>query len=896
MGRFKLIFLLVILSFSLVLGGTIKGIVKDADTGEPLIGANVLLRGTSMGASSDLDGIFIIPNVPNGDYQINVLYVGYEKYSTDVTVGNTTGNLSIELKQMVYSGKGITVLADRATRETPVAYSNVEKKTMEVQLGSRDIPMVLNTTPSVYATMQGGGAGDARINIRGFDQRNVAVMINGVPVNDMENGWVYWSNWDGVGDATSSIQVQRGLSAVNLATPSIGGTMNIITDPAAQDAGLMYKQELGNDGFLKSTFSVNSGLINSKLAFNGTIVRKTGDGLIDKTWTDAWAYYFGSSLILNKNNRLEFYALGAPQRHGQNLYKQNIAAYSHEYAKNLSDYDNAALDAFPQSSAGHKYNENWAPVSSSYTGKQFWNGKVHDRYNANFISERENYYHKPQVNLNWYSTLTNKLNLYSTVYYSGGKGGGSGTIGSLKWDYSGPSRVIDYNATIDRNKASTSGSTGILRNSVNTQWTIGALSKAYYKVSDVIKLSAGVDWRTAEINHFREVRDLLGGAYFHRTDSDFWSTAQQDRKLGDKIDYYNTNTVDWIGFYGQGEYKRGAVAAYSMGGYSLIKYTFADHFKKVASTGNEYYVESDRIGGYQIKGGASYALDGNNTVYGNAGYVAKVPIFDNVIDDWTGALAVDPKDEKFVSIEGGLNSRFLNNRLATKLSLYYTSWKDRARSMGVQMPDGSEALLFLSGMDLLHSGIELEAGYQPHRMFRFDLAGSVANWIFTDDVAGTLKDYSSGSQSTISYNYYVKDIKDGDAPQTQLSLSGTVFPTRGILGQLIFRYYAKNYAQWDPFSRTNSSDRGQSWQAPSYGVVDLNIRYDLPVQFSGIKLQLFAHVFNLLDAEYIQDAVDNSSYNAYRVNHAIVNPHMADAAEVFFGLPRMFNVGLSLSR
>ena len=63
--------------------------------------------------------------------------------------------------------------------------------------------MILNTTPSVYATQQGGGAGDARINIRGFNQRNIAVMINGVPQNDMENGWVYWSNWDGVGDTAA---------------------------------------------------------------------------------------------------------------------------------------------------------------------------------------------------------------------------------------------------------------------------------------------------------------------------------------------------------------------------------------------------------------------------------------------------------------------------------------------------------------------------------------------------------------------------------------------------------------------------------------------------------------------------------------------------------------------
>ena len=117
---------------------------------------------------------------------------------------------------------GIEVLAERAEeRRTPVAFTDVSKAQIQTQLGSRDLPLVLSITPSVYSTAQGGGAGDARINVRGFSQRNTAVMINGVPVNDMENGWVYWSNWDGLGDAATSIQLQRGLSAVNLATPSI---------------------------------------------------------------------------------------------------------------------------------------------------------------------------------------------------------------------------------------------------------------------------------------------------------------------------------------------------------------------------------------------------------------------------------------------------------------------------------------------------------------------------------------------------------------------------------------------------------------------------------------------------------------------------------------------------
>ena len=106
------------------------------------------------------------------------------------------------------------------------------------------------------------------------------------------------------------IQMQRGLSAVNLATPSIGGTMNIITDPAAHSKGGKFKQELGAGNFLKTTLSYNTGLImGDKLAFSGTLVRKTGKGFIDATWTDAWAYYMGASYQMSDANRFELYAV-----------------------------------------------------------------------------------------------------------------------------------------------------------------------------------------------------------------------------------------------------------------------------------------------------------------------------------------------------------------------------------------------------------------------------------------------------------------------------------------------------------------------------------------------------------------------------------------------------------
>jgi hypothetical protein len=195
---------------------TVSGTVTDANSGSALSGANVVVDGTDQGTAADANGAYTLNNVPSGA-TVTASVIGYTSQSKGAA---RTVNFNLEASAIEMSA--LEVLASRAGEKTPVAFSNVTKADMEVRLGSQDIPMALNTTPSVYATQQGGGAGDARINVRGFNQRNVAVMINGVPQNDMENGWVYWSNWDGVGDATSSIQMQRGLSAVNLATPSIG--------------------------------------------------------------------------------------------------------------------------------------------------------------------------------------------------------------------------------------------------------------------------------------------------------------------------------------------------------------------------------------------------------------------------------------------------------------------------------------------------------------------------------------------------------------------------------------------------------------------------------------------------------------------------------------------------
>jgi len=152
---------------------SVTGTVYDTNS-KPLEGANVVLVGTDLGATASFDGGWAIIDVPVGTYDLTASFIGYESITKSIVVGDEGVMTNFELEVGVVTLSDVEVLASRASDKTPVAFTNIDKVDMELRLGSQDLPMILNTTPSVYATQQGGGAGDARINIRGFNQRNVA--------------------------------------------------------------------------------------------------------------------------------------------------------------------------------------------------------------------------------------------------------------------------------------------------------------------------------------------------------------------------------------------------------------------------------------------------------------------------------------------------------------------------------------------------------------------------------------------------------------------------------------------------------------------------------------------------------------------------------------------------
>jgi len=293
----------------------ITGKVYDVETNDPLPGATILIEGTATGTVTGFDGTFSL-DVAEGEALI-VSYLGYETAIVAAELETIVGlepDLNVLGEVVVSSG----VIDIAKVRETPVAVSTISPSEIALKVGNQEFPEIMNKTPGVYATKQGGGYGDSRISLRGFDQRNTSFLINGQPVNDMENGWVYWSNWQGLTDVASGIQLQRGLGASRLAVPSVGGTVSIFTKAAEARAGSSIQQVFGNDGYNKTTVAHSTGLNDNGWATSFLLSKWAGDGYIYNTSGEGYTYFFALGYAPEESNHsVNFSLLGAGQWHHQ---------------------------------------------------------------------------------------------------------------------------------------------------------------------------------------------------------------------------------------------------------------------------------------------------------------------------------------------------------------------------------------------------------------------------------------------------------------------------------------------------------------------------------------------------------------------------------------------------
>ena len=316
-------------------GARLSGRVYDALSLEPLVQAVVVVKSEGrpdQPVLSNLDGFYGIA-LQSGKFEVVVRYVGYEAKTQSVDVGKQDIELNFALETTVL--KEARVVADVAIeRETPVAFSNIKPLQIQEELGSQPIPMILNSTPGVFASQEGSDDTGPSVTIRGFKQRNVSVMVDGIPVNSMETGSVFWNNWRGLDLVTETMQVQRGLGASKLALPAIGGTINIMTKGIESKRKLTFKQEGGSFGMWRSSLAFNTGKNEKGWGFTGLgSIYRQGE-IYQAAFQESWFYYGKVSKSIGKHV-LSFSALGSPATQSRRGFQQRIATLDPDYARKL---------------------------------------------------------------------------------------------------------------------------------------------------------------------------------------------------------------------------------------------------------------------------------------------------------------------------------------------------------------------------------------------------------------------------------------------------------------------------------------------------------------------------------------------------------------------------------
>ena len=879
----------------------IAGTVIDADNGEPIIGASVLEVGSSNGVVTDLDGNFSL-KVAN-KATIKLSYVGYE--TVELAAKANMG--IIQLKAIAQVLEDVTIMGQMAKQsKTPVAVSQVNALDIEERLGGGEFPEILKNTPGVHANGNGGGWGDSEIWMRGFDNTNVATMINGVPMNDMEGGTVYWSNWQGLSDVTSVMQTQRGMGASKVSAPSVGGTINIITKGIDAKRGGVVSYSIGNDGANKLLFSVSTGLMSNGWAITVLGAKSWGNGYIQGTGYNGYSYFANISKRINDRHQLSLTGFGAPQSHWQRPSGNSGALTLAEW-NNVKKYMTDGMDY-------RRYNPAYGYANN---GKQ---------KGANF-----NKYHKPQISLNHVWQIDYKSSLSTSLYTSIGRGFGYTAEASpySQYAYSDLTRgayngvlttvfrredgSFDYGKVEDINAASTTGSELIIAENRNYHNWYGLVSTYQNKFFDVLDMTAGLDVRYYQGIHQAVISDLMSGEYFidatrvnsvtaennyHRNDP---AWAYQKMTVGDVVYRDYTGHVMQEGAFATLEYSKDKLSAFINGSFSYTSYWRVDRFYYDE---NHQRSETVNFAGGTIKGGVNYNFNAFNNLFINAGFISRAPKFNGAFmsSNVSHAVNKDAANEKIASAEIGYG--FHNQYVNFVANAYYTRWMDKTMSRSTTLDNQSTGYINMTGVNAQHMGLEFELKARPAQWVELNAMLSLGDWRWKGkDVTGYLYDEhgnavtSNGTATTVGAEDHawakinLENIRVGGQAQTTANVGVTFKPFKGFRIGAEYTIYDRNYSYYS-FSGSNLTvgktvNVVEPYRCPLGGVMDVRAGYSFDI--GPFRASITANITNVLDQHYIEKA-----WSASTVTQTIAE-NTKDNIYFFYNKGRQWNIRFKLS-
>ncbi|MCD4664426.1 MAG: TonB-dependent receptor plug domain-containing protein, partial [Bacteroidales bacterium] len=754
---------------------------------------------------------------------------------------------------------------------------------------SQDISGLLQSSRDIFVSAAGYTFGRARFRIRGLNTENTSVLMNGIPMNNVETGRVYWSIWGGLNDVTRNKEIKTGVSPSQLGFGGICGITNIITRASSYRKGMKLTYSSSNRSYTnRLMYTLSTGMMDNNLAvtFSGSR-RWANEGYVKGTFYDAYSFFLSVEKKINNKHSVGLIGFITPNKRGK------------QSASSQEAFDLAGTNF---------YNPYWG----------FQDGEVRN--------SRISYYENPMFIASHYWNLNKTSTLTSSVYYSFGVGGStaldwedandprpdyyrnlpsfydgdgyeekyseaiarwSNEAGrQVNWDYFYFANRKNLRTVLDANGIDGNNITGNLakfrveerRNDHNN---IGFNMLYNNNVNEHLDVSGGINLSWFKGHHFKVLNDLLGGDFIVDVDkySDDSIAMQNDLRTynrivtkGDRFGYDYTLNVDKYEFFGQCEFTYNKVDFYV--GISLSKTQFwrtgkiqSGKFPN-SSLGDS---EKQNYTNYGIKGGLTYKITGRNFITANAAYITRAPFVrnayvsprtrDNVINDL--------KIEKIVS--GDISYIFRSPFLKSRITFYYVENTDQIWVRGIFFDDiHTYGNYIMTGVNTKNMGMEIGIEAKATPTLTFTGVASLGQFIYNSNPVASISQDDNAELVLENQTIYFNNRPQGGMPQTAVSLGAKYYSPKYWFAGVSWNYYDDAYLTMYPGRRTVEAVAGLDIDSPIWNET-LN-QEELPDKFSfdlfigkSWKIDKYYIAINL-SVDNILDNKDirNNGYEQYR--------------------------------
>ena len=733
--------------FGTVAQNVIKGVVVDSEKNTQLKGVAINVKKNTANTFTNDNGVFILQNLTNGAYVLQISFKGYETQNFPVELSGTTVDL------------GTILLYEDLNEEEDLSTVTLTDDELNDDTSAADnISGLLQASRDIYLRTAAFEFSSSFFRIRGLDSENGKVLINGIEMNKLYNGRPQWSNWGGLNDVLRNQEFSNGLRASDYTFGGILGSTNINVRPSEQRTGTRISYASSNRSYTHRAMATHStGLSEDGWAFTVAASRREGrEGFVDGTMYNATSFFGSVEKKFNDKHSLSFTSITALNRRGksapqtQEVFDLRGIQYNSYWGTQDGKIRNSRIKEVsePILMLNHYWDINETTslnTNASYQTGNIGNSRIDNngtKVDGDAVDGEGNPY---IINLG----ASNPDPTYYQKLPSYGLRQGYSNIYEIQQNFVNDGQLnwnSLYNANANSNNNGNSSYVLYEDRNDDTQFTVNTILNK--DISDNFKLNARVQYTQLTSKNFAEIIDLLGGTGYLDADS-FADTFDEKQNnllnplyiagVGDVFKYnFNlySNVVD--GFL-QGQFKFNKVDFYLATSISNTSHQRDGLFQNGGFVDNSYGKSEElNFTNYGAKGGMTYKISGRHIVDINAGYLTKAP---NLRNSFSNSRENNNTVENLTSekvISADASYIFRGPFLQAKLTGYYTKIQD-ATEISFFFADGiggdNTAFVqeILSGIDKKHFGAEFGVEAQVTPTIKLKAAGNFGQYTYDNN-------------------------------------------------------------------------------------------------------------------------------------------------------------------